>query len=91
MKLHDWVICEALRAGDWLAAINEVAGLFGLPKFTADFDAIRGMKVNMIGDHLGLQQIRIGLNGELYMWQPGITKMRSTAIVGPWIVIWARG
>ena len=89
MKLYDWVICEALRAGDWLAAINEVADLFELPRFTANLDAIKGMRVNIVGD--SLQQIRIGLNGELYMWQPGITKMRSTAIVGPWIVIWARG
>lgn len=87
MKLHDWIIFEALRAGDWFAAANGVASLFDLPSFTADAESIRGMTVHATGS--GFQEIRIGLNGKLYMWQPGITRIRKTAVVGPWIVIWA--
>lgn len=86
MKLNDWAITDALKEGDYLAAVNIVCTLFQLPPFSEDSSAIEDMKI--LASRFHPQEISIFLDGIRYVWESGRTTTVRSSITAPWITIW---
>ena len=90
MKLHNWTIMSALAAGDQLAAVNAVAGIFNMPPFTADSEDFVNRRIHEIGrEDPGWQEIRICTAGHMFLWNArGISSRHSLVSKNTWIVMW---
>jgi hypothetical protein len=86
MKLIDWAITDALKEGDYLAAVNMVCALFQLPPFRENSPAIEDMKV--LASRFHPQEISIFLDGTRYVWESGRTTTTRSSITAPWITMW---
>jgi hypothetical protein len=89
MKLHDWVIQEAIRSGDILAAVNTAAFVLGLPQYAPDDPAILSMVITGKFYSTVPEQIRIAHGGLAYTWIAGESRARPwTDTGGTRIRIW---
>ena len=88
MKLRNWEINEALKAGDILAALNAAADEFGLPRFTDDSPVLKDIIVHDAGSP-ARQQIRISCGGVVHVWDGGHFYTRLSQVNGTWAIVWA--
>ena len=90
MKLHDWVIQDAIRNGDIFTAVNTAAYVLGLPQYAPDDPVLLGTIVMDRVFPAVPEQIRIVCSGHSPTWADGqsTTFGKWEASGAPHIRIW---